>query len=329
MSLRVNHFKLGVFILSATALFVLALIFLGLGALRKDKVMVETYFEESVQGLDVGSPLKFKGVKIGSIERIRFAFNKYHDIRSTPFRYVLVEMALDLDSTLNAPGGNSLKDEIETEVARGLRIRIAPQGLTGTAYLEMDYTDPGRNVPLPIAWTPEYYYVPSAPSTIARMEETFEVFSKTLRRVEEAGVDQAVQNINELLVAARQAVADAQVGNVAGNLNALLVDLRRTTDNLGAMVGSPDAREAVRNLSAALADIKTSTEALPATIENLRKVLRDVNALLTSQRDEVQSILQQGRQVFENLNDLTGEAKRNPSRLFFGGPPAKATPEKR
>ena len=36
-----------------------------------------------------------------------------------------------------------------------------------------------------------------------------------------------------------------------------------------------------------------------------------------------------GKQMMENLNDLTGDAKRNPSRLFFGAPPAKVNPEKK
>ena len=328
MSVRTNYFKLGLFILSASALFVVALLFLGLGALRKDKVMLETYFDESVQGLDVGSALKFKGVKVGAVERIRFVFNKYHDVKASPFRYVLVEMALDPDASLSIAGGD-LKEAVAKEVERGLRVRIAPQGLTGTGYLEMDYIDPRRNKPLPIEWTPQLAYVPSSPSTIARMEETFESFSKTLRKVEEAGIDQAVQNMNALLVVTRKAVEDTNMGGVSKSVTALLADLRRTTDHLDAAIGSKESKEALKNLAQTLANLKTSTDNLPATIEQMRKLLRDANAMIGSQRDEVQSLIQQGRQTFENLNDLTGEAKRNPSSLIFGSPPPKTNPEKK
>ncbi len=328
MSARRDYFKLGLFVLGATALIILALIFLGLGSLRKDKVMVETYFDESVQGLDVGSPLKFKGVKIGSVERVRFVFNKYHGIHDVPFRYVLVEMALDPGSALDFDQGN-MTDVIDREVARGLRVRIAPQGLTGTGYLEMDYMDPRRNRPLPIEWTPEFYYVPSAPSTIARLEETFEVFSKTLRKIEEAGVDKAVQNLNTLLEVARKAVEDANVADMSGSIIGLLNDLRKTNESLKSITGSKETKQALKDLTEALANLKVSSASLPATIEQLRKLLKDSNALLGSQRDEVQSILQQSRQTFENLNELTGEAKRNPSSLLFGGPPSKTNPEKK
>ena len=328
MSARTNYFKLGLFIISATSLILMALIFFGLGALHKDKIMLETYFDESVQGLDVGSPLKFKGVKIGSVQSIRFVFNKYNDIKDVPFRYVLVEMALDPESAL-AIKSKDLKEAITREVENGLRVRIAPQGLTGTGYLEMDYVNPRTNKPLPIDWTPEYFYVPSSPSTIARLEETFENFSKLLRKIEESGVDVAVQNINSLLLVIRQQVNDANVPGLSKNVDALVGDLRKTNENLNAIMGSKEAREALKNLGATLANMKTSTENLPQAIADLRKLLREVNALVATQRDEVQGLLQQGKQAFENLNDLTGEAKRNPSRLLFGAPPAKVNPERK
>jgi phospholipid/cholesterol/gamma-HCH transport system substrate-binding protein/paraquat-inducible protein B len=329
VSTRANYFKLGIFIISAVAFLILALIFMGLGALHQDKVMIETYFNESVQGLDVGSPLRFKGVKVGSIERIRFVFNKYHDFAASPYRYVLVEMSLDPDSAMLMHAKGNVSAEIAAEVENGLRVRIAPQGLTGTAYLEMDYVDPARNVPLPIAWTPEYYYVPSSPSTIARLEETFELFSKTLRKVEEAGVDQAVMNMNELLQTTKKAVEDTHMAALSQNVDSLITELRHTNDNLNSAISSKESKEAIKNLTETLSNMKASTENLPATIDNLRRLLREANSMLSSQRDEVQGILQQGKQVFENLNDLTGEAKRNPSRLIFGGPPAKTNPEKK
>ena len=329
MSLKTNYFKLGLFIIGATVLLILTLLFFGLGALNKDKVMLESYFDESVQGLDIGSPLKFKGVKIGSVQRIRFVFNKYHDIKDVPFRYVLVEMALDPESALALKDREDIREAIWREVENGLRVRIAPQGLTGTGYLEMDYVNPRANKPLPISWNPEYYYVPSAPSTIARLEETFETFSKLLRKIDDAGVDVAVQNINALLVVMRDAVKDANVPGLSDNVNHLIADLRKTNEHLNDIMGSKEAREAFKNLGQTLSNLKITTENLPQAIADLRKLLREVNALVASQRDEVQGILQQSKQVFENLNDLTGDAKRNPSRLFFGAPPAKVNPEKR
>jgi len=329
MSARTNYIKLGLFILGGSALTVVALLFFGLGALRKDKIMLESYFDESVQGLDVGSPLKFKGVKIGSVERIRFVFNKYQNIKDLPFRYVLVEMSLDQESALALKSREDLREAVRTEVENGLRVRIAPQGITGTGYLEMDYVNTRSNKSLPIDWTPEYFYVPSSPSTMARLEETFENFSKLVRKIEESGVDQAVRNMSLLLETLRVAVKDANVSGLSGNVNDLITDLRKTNDHLQSMMGSRESKDALAHLRESLANIKLSTDNLPQAIQDLRKLLREASNMLTSQRDEVQGILQQGKQAFENLNDLTGDVKRNPSRLFFGAPPAKTNPEKK
>src|SRR5207245_10944787 len=60
------------------------------------------------------------------------------------------------------------------EVQRGLRVRLAPQGLTGQAYLEADYLNPKLNPPLEIDWRPKYPYVPSAQSKITQLSDAVE-----------------------------------------------------------------------------------------------------------------------------------------------------------
>ena len=63
MSAKANYFKIGIFVISATIITIIAIVFLGAGAIFKKKLMVETFIDGSVQGLDVGSPLKLRGVK--------------------------------------------------------------------------------------------------------------------------------------------------------------------------------------------------------------------------------------------------------------------------
>ena len=67
---RTNYFKIGLFIISATVLATLTITILGGGTVFQKTMTVETYFEESVQGLDAGSPVNFRGVKIGKIAEI-------------------------------------------------------------------------------------------------------------------------------------------------------------------------------------------------------------------------------------------------------------------
>ena len=58
MSQKANYFKLGLFVIGAIAAGILVLVIIGSGRWFERKVIIETYFKESVQGLDIGSKLK-------------------------------------------------------------------------------------------------------------------------------------------------------------------------------------------------------------------------------------------------------------------------------
>ena len=65
MSQKANYFKLGLFVIGAIVAGVAVLLIIGSGRWLKPHVVMETYFNESVQGLDIGSKMKYRGVTIG------------------------------------------------------------------------------------------------------------------------------------------------------------------------------------------------------------------------------------------------------------------------
>ena len=62
MSAKANHFKLGLFVLGGAGAVLMALLLLGLGSRFRKPLMVETYLDQSVQGLEIGSKVNFRGV---------------------------------------------------------------------------------------------------------------------------------------------------------------------------------------------------------------------------------------------------------------------------
>src|SRR5512145_1750508 len=86
-----SYFKIGLFVVSAVAIAVVGVVALGVGTVFRKQVLVETYIDESVQGLDIGSPVKFRGVQVGEVETITLTSVEYPTRR----RYVLVRMGLD------------------------------------------------------------------------------------------------------------------------------------------------------------------------------------------------------------------------------------------
>ena len=142
MSLKANYFKIGLFVIGAAIAGAVVLVVIGSGRWFQPKLTIESYFNESVQGLDIGSKLKYRGVVIGEVTRIGFTYNKYQLERpiNQRSRYVLVEAQIQPKLLGGRAGAGDLTDQASAnmEIERGLRMRLTPQGITGTSYLEID-----------------------------------------------------------------------------------------------------------------------------------------------------------------------------------------------
>ena len=135
MSLKANYFKLGLFVIGAIVAGVVVLVVIGSGRWFQPKLTIETYFNESVQGLDIGSKLKYRGVVIGEVTQIGFTYNKYQQDRpmAQRARYVLVEAQIQPKLLGGRAGAGDLTEQksADLEIEKGLRMRLAPQGITG------------------------------------------------------------------------------------------------------------------------------------------------------------------------------------------------------
>ena len=92
-------------------------------------------------------------------------------------------------SLSNDPRSPALEAEIDQRLSRAL----APQGLTGVAYLEADYLDPERNPPLEIDWQPEYPYIPSTRSRITQLSDAVEHILRTSNDIDIARLSQRIE----------------------------------------------------------------------------------------------------------------------------------------
>ena len=212
MSAKANYFKIGIFVISAVIIAIVAIIILGVGTVFQKKLMMETYIEGSVQGLDVGSPVKFRGVKIGSVEEITFVYQEYElDPTSEEYirygQYILVKVALEPMRDITE---EERRQFMKKMIERGLRVRLASQGITGAAYLEADYLDDSeKHPPLEITWKPKTYYIPSVPSTITQFTESID---KILSKLEQINIDGITSGIEETLKDMTKTLEDLESG---------------------------------------------------------------------------------------------------------------------
>jgi len=247
MSEKANYFKIGLFFISGTILAVIAVIILGAGTFFQKKIFLETYFEESVQGLDTGSPVKFRGVLIGNVEKITFADKEYN----TEHRYVLILVSLFPDVTPMEPG-EVLFPGLEKEIGKGLRVRLSFLGVTGTAYLEVDYLDPERNPSLPIDWYPKHPYVPSAPGTITRLSESLD---RIMKNLEQINIQEIAQDLKKSLHSISKAADEGKIAET-------LAHLRRSAYQIDSLVSNrrQDLEEIIENIERISKNLRELTE---------------------------------------------------------------------
>jgi len=346
MSIKANYFKLGLFVIGAIVAGVILLIVIGSGRWFQPKLTIETYFNESVQGLDIGSKLKYRGVAIGEVTRIGFTYNKYElDMPMTMRkRYVLVEAQIEpkLLGGRVATGEITNEENAKLEVERGLRIRLAPQGITGTSFLELDYVDPPPPL-LPINWTPDNVYIPGAPSQVAQFVNAATELVDRLRKLD---VEGTLANLNKLLVTtnARIESIDAKgiserttrvLAKVEGTLDsvdakklstegvALLTELRATNADLKKLLSNPALQKLPDDAEAAVARVKelVSDPRLAKSIAHLERTMGRLDRLLGGGESDLAATIDNLRQITDNLRDLTEETKRYPANVFFGAPP--------
>jgi ABC-type transporter Mla subunit MlaD len=348
MSLRANYFKLGLFVIGAVVSAVAILLIVGSGRWLTPKLRVETYFNESVQGLDVGSKLKYRGVDIGDVTRISFTYTRYQLERpiSERARYVMVEA--DIEARLL--GGRSYAGDFTdptnaaSEVERGLRVRLAPQGITGTSYLEIDYVDPAANPVLPIDWKPENIYIPSARSTVTAFVNAA---SEIIDRLRSLDIEGTVANMNRLLattndrigaldtrtigkqaertLAKMESTLDAiDAKRISDEAGALLGDLRRTNEELRRMVSNPAWQKVPEDAAAAAAELRklVADPRLAATLAHLERTLARLDRVTGGSETNLAGTIENLRHITENLRELTENAKRYPANVLFGQPPS-------
>jgi paraquat-inducible protein B len=227
-------------------------------------------------------------------------------------------------------------DVMKRLIENGLRVQQAAQGLTGAYYLELDFVDPARNPPLPVAWEPAHLYIPSARSKVGQLVSGAE---NLMRKLDSVNLDEVVVNLNAMITDVRNSLERAQPGTLSAHADALLVELRQTNRQLQAVLSDPAWRAVPRDVSSTLNETRklVSNDEILKTVAQMRETLAAIERGATridntvaARETELPVILDNLRQVTENLRDLTEELRRNPSAALLNEPPRPlARPEPR
>ena len=307
MSANPNTFKIGLFTLIALVLLVAGVLAFGAKSYFSPKTRFETAVPGEVSGLSVGSSVELRGVPIGHVSRITFAWNVYPKSDSG---LIVVEFNVE-GNLFPLPPGTNLRAVLQEATAKGLRAIVKGQGITGTSILALETLDPNNNPVPAIDYTPRYYYVPSAPGQFTRMLESIEKSLDNLQRVDLASIGNGVTNA---LDATTRLVNELNLVNlqiISTNANALLVETRELVTNLQENIQSMKLESIGRNANELLAGLRD-------TNAKLQLVLNQVNTA------PLQQTVGDIRSAAQNLDEVLAQLKQYPSGFIFGEPPAPA-----
>jgi ABC-type transporter Mla subunit MlaD len=290
----------------------------------------ETYFRESVEGLDVGAPVKYRGVTLGHVTGIGLVSAVYgatadEQVMDPTYRLIVVRFMINPRRVGKLP-------DTPTAVKTGLRAKLSSQGLTGVMFLELDFVSPDKYPVQAVPWTPLDDYVPSTPSTIAQVTA---MATDVLSRLDTIDYAALTKNLDGLLTdlrhelagggdvhatldQARKTIADAQARLDAADLPALTAQLRRTGDAVAQLAQGAPTRDLVAQARAAVAR-------LPKLLDGLTQTANRAGASLTDLEAELIPILEDVRATVANLRETTEAIRRDPGSVLLQGPPPKVS----
>jgi phospholipid/cholesterol/gamma-HCH transport system substrate-binding protein len=327
MSSQKTKFSVGLFVFFGIVLALLAVIWLGMSRFLEKGQFYAAYFNESVQGLDIDSPVKYRGVSIGRVDRIGVAPDSK-----------LVQVVLKIES------GQTLATDIVAQ--------LKSVGITGSMFVELDRKkkgEPDRSPPL--SFPSEYPIVASKPSDISQLLQGLDQVLGQIKSLDLEGISEKIKGTLDNL---DQAVSDAGIKGISADIQSAVKSARRILDDRRLEDILASANRAGRSLNTVLdraADIMNLGEStltrvegiisdkenpIKTAFEDFKKAMENANLLLEKSSsligttDESLSHLrsyllltgQNLEEASENLNRLIELLADHPPQLLFGEPPA-------
>jgi paraquat-inducible protein B len=330
---KISPAMIGAFVLGALALIVIAILVFGSGRLFRQTREFVLYFDNSVNGLRVGAPVKFKGVEIGAVKDIRLQLEKGKEVEKIP---VIIQIDLEKLTSRGAPSLVAVDRQAfdKAIVERGLRGQLEMESLvTGLLYVALDFF-PGTPINLVQQANADNKY-PEIPTLPTAFEQAKDAVTRIMDKLEEidfkaliATLQATVTGLNRTLNSPDLESALRSLARVMPKVDEAVVNIRNlagTLDDKGKILTddlqrtSADVRVALKEAGDALkqtAETMKRAEGAVANIETLSDLDSPVNYELGKSLREVAA-------AARSLRSLTDYLERNPRAPIFGKPNSK------
>lgn len=307
---KANPKVIGAFVVGAVLLLVAGLLAFGSGKAFEERVPFVMVFQESLGGLNVGSPVTFNGVTVGEVTDIRIEY----DIET--LSVVMPVFAEILPSRIVFSGGERIGSRLEALTEKGFRAQLVSQSLvTGQLAVELDFhPDTEAHLSGGDYGVPE---VATIKSGLASLKETISSLPveqlmnsaiKLINNLDEIAESPQVKESLTSMAAGLQSFRDA-MAKVDKRTDPLLNDLEGALTDTREAIES--AKKAIEELRGNAADFDTNLE---TTLAKFRQVLDDLDQQIAPLSQSVQDAAGSVGRAFDSADSLINQnskARRN------------------
>ena len=292
MSKPANKTLIGIFVLGAIALVVIAIVVLGSGKFFRKMYVAVCYFEGSVGGLNIGAPVVFRGVKVGSVKDIVLRF----DTENLAFQ---IPVYIEIDprrGELIGPSSKKLWENLKPMIDRGLKAQLEMQSiLTGQMQVDLDFY-PEKSAKL--VGDTNYPEIPTIPTSLQELAKKVEQIpiEEILKQVQSTleGIERVVNSpeIIQTLQSVSQAAGETKglVKNINSQVTPLVSNANDTVKDL---------QQLVRNLDL---QISTLVLSLGETMNDIRSMVQNVDGQVKPLASDIEGTMKDVRSMVQNVD---------------------------
>ena len=317
MARRFNPRLVGAFVLAATALGVVAAVWLGSNRVFQRKVRFVVVFSQEIAGLEVDSPVKFRGVPVGRVASIPLSIGS----PEAPLQEMFMPVVIELNqSRIREMGENTDLGNpavVKTLVDHGLRARLALESfLSGRRYIDLDIiadAPPPEPPPFPLRYPVIPVYL--EPNLMALQADA----SKLIGKLQALDLDGLLADLR---------AAATGVARASGRIDDAGRGIPRTLESMDRALAAirDTARALEKELPAVAGDARGAMVKLATALDQLDATLREVKLSLSPGAPvpaQLEQTLREVGQAARSLRVLADSLERDPSQLLRGRPEGK------
>ncbi len=288
-----TNFIVGLFILIGITVISATIIYVGATGYFAKGSLYAAYFDESVQGLNKDSPVKYRGVRVGQVHNIRIAGKEG-----------LVEVVMRIE-----PGWKPGKDIVA---------QLKSIGITGIMFVELDRKKPGDKIKSGLmAVESSYPVIPTRTSNIQELLGELAEITRQLKGLDLPGIS---AELKTTLRNASRTIADT--GRVINSFEAAGPSFERFAKQAGNVSAHADQliTENRKTLRDAIANMKDAMAQTQATMAGGSVEVDKIDIVVSQLEEKIDAAITQISEASRELKELAAKSAIQPSQLLFAAP---------